>query len=471
MNVLYFDLIGGASGDMILGALLDLGVNFLKVEGELARLGLDGYHLHARRATKSGIAGVKFDVHLGESDDAEDGVLPAAGAGHHHGEHGHAHSHPHSHGHGHDHPHDTPEAGPAHTHGSPGEARHDHGHGDDHSCAGDGIRTYAQIRDLIQRSPLSDWVKARAVAVFHRVAVAEAKIHGSAVDTVHFHEVGALDSIIDIVGCCIALELLGRPRVEASVVTEGRGWVRCAHGRFPVPTPATLEILGARGVPLTQCTEPNELVTPTGAALLAEFAESFGPMRNLVASKVGYGLGTRDLASRPNVLRAVLGPVQTDALPVDEAGDVGWETDRVMVIEANLDDVTPEILGHFVGVALGAGALDVFHTPVVMKKNRPGTLVTLLCHPGDEERLSRLLLTETGTFGVRRHEAQRRKLARSFVEAVTPYGPVRVKQGSLGGGVLHHSPEFESCREVAGRAGVPVKTVYEAAIRAVKTAG
>ena len=271
MKILYLDLFSGIAGDMFIAALLDLGVDAAKLERELKKLKLDGYHLHISHGQKSAIAGVKFDVHLAHD---------------HEHEHGHTHDHDHAHGHHHhDHEH-------AHDH-------HEHGH--------DEQRNFAEIKKLISRSQLSAWVKQKAIAVFQRIAVAEGKIHGLPPGEVHFHEVGAVDSIVDIVGAAIALELLGKPRVFASPVTEGTGWIRCAHGRFPVPAPATLAILGARGIGVTQCDEPHELVTPTGAALLAEFAESFGAMENLVAEKIGFGLGTRDNETRPNVLRAVLG--------------------------------------------------------------------------------------------------------------------------------------------------------------------
>jgi uncharacterized protein (TIGR00299 family) protein len=281
-------------------------------------------------------------------------------------------------------------------------------------------------------------------------------------DEVHFHEVGAVDSIVDIVGACIALEALGKPRVEASPVTEGVGWVRCAHGRFPLPTPATLAILGARGIGLTQCEEPHELVTPTGAALLAEFAEHIGPMRDLVASRVGYGLGTRDNLTRPNVLRAVLG--RTSA---DRAHD--WETDTVAVLETNLDDLSAEVLGHFVETALAAGALDVFHTPVHMKKNRPGTLLTVVCPQAEADRFAALILTETSAFGARRTLAERRKLRRTFRKVKTRFGTISVKLGWLNGRVVQTAPEFESCRKAAADSCVPLKEVFAAALRAAQT--
>lgn len=430
MKTLYLDIFSGISGDMFIGAMIDLGVDAHQLEHELTKLKIDGYHLHVARKQKSNIEGVKFDVHLAHD---------------HHDEH--------SHSHGHDHKHEHEE----HHHGE--EA---HGHADDEAHAHEHSRNFSQIKELIGHSALSSWVREKAAAVFGRVAVAEGKIHGMAPDQVHFHEVGAIDSIIDIVGACVCLEMLGRPRVLAAPVVEGTGWVNCAHGRFPVPTTATLEILGGRGIALTQCDEPHELVTPTGAALLAEFVESFGPMRGLVASRVGYGLGTRDNKTRPNVLRAVLGEVSGEG--AGEAHD--WETDTVVVIETNLDDINAEVLGLFVERALATGALDVFQTPIQMKKNRPGVLLTVLCGAADADQLCAMILRETTAFGVRRTVADRRKLHREVVLVPTPLGEVQVKLGRLDGRIVQRSPEFESCRRVAERAGVPVKAVYEAALRA-----
>ena len=314
---------------------------------------------------------------------------------------------------------------------------------------------------MISQSALSDWVKKKSIAVFQRIADAEGKIHGKPPEQVHFHEVGAVDSIVDIVGACIALEMLGKPRVLAAPVVEGQGWINCAHGRFPIPAPATLAILGARGVAVTQCDEPHELVTPTGAALLAELAESFGPMQGLVAEKIGFGLGTRDNKTRPNVLRAVLGTSDTQHATRNTQHD--WETDTIAVLETNLDDISAEILGNFVERALAAGALDVFHTPIQMKKNRPGVLLTVLCAEADADKFSEMILRETSAFGVRRHLAERRKLRREFTTVKTPFGEVTVKLGKLDGKIVQAAPEFESCKKVAEKAGVPLKQVYDAA--------
>jgi pyridinium-3,5-bisthiocarboxylic acid mononucleotide nickel chelatase len=419
MRALYLDLLSGISGDMFVGALIDLGVEAPQLEHELNKLRLGGYHLHVSRGHKATIAGVKFEVHVEDHDHHHH-------AGHQH-EHGHAHSHPHPH---------------------------------------NEERTFAQIRQLITESPLSDWVKQKSIAVFQRIAVAEGKIHGLPPEQVHFHEVGAVDSIVDIVGGCIGLELLDKPRVLASPVVDGTGWIDCAHGRFPIPAPATLAILGARGIPLSQCEEPNELVTPTGAALLAEFVETFGPMRGLVAEKIGFGLGMRDNRTRPNVLRAVIGESKVES-PGSGADAHDWETDTVAVLETNLDDISAELLGGVMERTLAAGALDVFHTAVQMKKNRPGVLLTVLCAEGDADKLSELLLRETSAFGIRRYTAERRKLKREFTTVQTPYGEVSVKVGRLDGRVVQTAPEFESCRRLAERVKLPVKQVYEAALRGI----
>jgi len=440
MKTLYLDIFSGISGDMFIGALIDLGADERQLERELKKLKLDGYHLHVARQQKSGIAGVKFDVHLAD-----------------------AHEHHHEH---------EPHHASRFTH-------HGHHHHDE-------SRTFAEIKKLIGRSTLSAWVKKKSVAVFQRVAEAEGKIHSQSPETVHFHEVGAVDSIVDIVGACIALELLGKPRVLAAPVVEGTGWVDCDHGRFPVPAPATLAILGAHGIGVTQCDEPHELVTPTGAALLAEFVENFGPMQSLVAEKIGFGLGTRDNQTRPNVLRAVLGKddkwqvtsgmkrgsdaVSCHLSPVTcHMSHLDWETDRVAVLETNLDDVSGEILGHFVEAALAAGALDVFHTPVQMKKNRPGVLLTVLCAETDADKFSEMILRETSAFGVRRTMAERRKLRREFSKVKTPFGEVTLKIGRLNGKVVQAAPEFESCKKLAVRAKIPLKRVYEAALKVIKS--
>jgi len=483
MKTLYLDIFSGISGDMFIGAMIDLGVSEHQIKYKVAELGLEGYKIEVARKEKSGIAGVKFDV------------LLAGGAGH-------GHVHPHAHGALHEH---TPA--PARRKSKAGaspilnatftkfsvsklrlqEARREYAeeHAHDHE------RNYLDICELINNAKLSPWVKEKASNVFHRIAVAEGKIHGKPPEEVHFHEVGAVDSIVDIVGACIALEILGKPRVLAGNVQEGTGWLKCAHGRFPIPAPATMGILSARGVAITQTDEPNELVTPTGAALLAEFVESFGPMQGITVEKIGFGLGTRNNLTRPNVLRAVLGEAveQTNAaaqsavalkrvavVPAAEvvpqaASALDWETDTIAVLETNLDDINAELLGAFVETALAAGALDVFHTPIQMKKNRPGVMLTVLCAEAEADRFTELLLRETTAFGVRRTLAERRKLPREFVNVATEHGEITVKLGRLNGEIVQAAPEFESCRLAAAAAGVSLRRVYDAALKALEAAG
>ncbi len=320
----------------------------------------------------------------------------------------------------------------------------EHGHG----------RSCREIRELVGGSGLSELVRQRALAIFERIALAEAKIHGVPLETVGFHEVGAIDSIADVVGACLGLEELGWPRVIVSRLREGRGWIDCAHGRFPLPAPATVEIL--RGVELEMVEEAWESITPTGAALAREFAESFGPMPRMEIERIGYGIGTRDLEARPNVLRAILG--QADAsLPND------LETDTIIEIETNLDDLSPELTGAALEQLLALGALDVTLTPVQMKKNRPGVCLSVLCAPELEEKLTRIILTETSAFGVRRSEKRRLKLERRSETVQTQFGEITIKLGLLGGAVVQVSPEFESCRAASARTQAPLPVIYEAA--------
>jgi uncharacterized protein (TIGR00299 family) protein len=397
MKLLYLDCFAGISGDMLLGALIDLGVSESALRAELAKLSLHGYRIESRRVMKQNIAATKFDC-------VEE-------------EHGHHHHHHH--------------------------------------------RGYTDIAAMIEQSALSDAVKRRAVSVFRRLGEAEAKIHGVPLEKIHFHEIGAVDSIVDIVGACVALELLGAKRVVAAPPPLGAGFVETAHGKFPAPAPATLELM--RGLPAGTLTEQGELVTPTGAALLAEFCASFSPtIPAMLVGKIGYGAGTRELAKTPNVLRAVLGEA-TAATATASA-----ETDSVAVIEANIDDMNPQWFGDVMERLLVNGALDVFLTPVQMKKNRPGTLLTVLCEPGDADRFAELVLAHTTSFGVRIHEARRRILAREIVRMATRFGEIEVKIGRLNGKVVTRSPEYESCKRAASLANATVKEVYAAAAQAAE---
>ena len=396
MKVLHLDCFAGISGDMFLGALLDLGVSEDALRAELLKLKLPGYQISSRRVIKQNISATKFDV---IEDHTPSPVVRKTG------EH----------------------------------------------------RGYSDIVAMIEKSALSSAVKERAQHVFRRIGEAEAKIHGIALEKVHFHEIGAVDSIVDIVGACIAVEALGVNEIQASPPRLGSGFVETAHGRFPVPAPATLELL--KGIPVQSSSDPVELVTPTGAALLAEFCTKFGSMPAMSIEKIGYGAGSRDLDKAPNVLRAVLGAASVVST---RSAD---ETDAVAVIETNIDDMNPQLFGDVMEQVLAAGALDVFLTPVQMKKNRPGTLVTVLCERNHVDALAELLLTHTTSFGVRVHEAQRRKLAREIVTVKTKFGDIEVKVGRLGGKIVTRSPEFDSCKQAAARFKIGVKDVYNEAAR------
>lgn len=309
MKILYLDCISGISGDMTVGALVDLGVKPSALEWELSKLAIGDFHMHFERASRKGIEGIRFTIHEGATHTAEQDEPEAHRHHHHHHHHEEEHEHGHHHHHGehacdHDHDHDE-HCAHDHDHGEE-NTHHHHGHGHAHTHG----RSHREIRALIEQSELSAFVKQHTLGIFQRIAVAEGKIHGVPAEDVAFHEVGAMDSIADIVCACVGIEALGVAKVLASQLHDGHGTVQCAHGTFPVPAPATLEIL--RGIPLAQIDEPHELITPTGAAIVAEFAESFGLMPALAAEKIGYGLGAREFASRPNVLRAVLGTASAE---------------------------------------------------------------------------------------------------------------------------------------------------------------
>lgn len=295
--------------------------------------------------------------------------------------------------------------------------------------------------------------------MFHRIAVAEGKIHGKPTEEVGFHEVGALDSIADIICACVGIELLGVEKVIFSPLAEGRGWVDCAHGRFPVPAPATLEIL--TGIPLGQVDEPFEFITPTGAAIAAEFGASFGVMPQMRVSKIGYGIGSRDLASRPNVLRALLGETE-------EASGAPYLTDTVLRVQTDLDDLSPEITGNVVARLLAAGALDASLVPLQMKKGRPGLQLNVLCTQEALPKLAEVIFAETTAFGLRMDRVERWKLDRRFEKVATPHGEITVKLGLRGGEILQRAPEYESCREASEKTGAPLRVVYEAARKAAE---
>ncbi|NWG13295.1 MAG: nickel pincer cofactor biosynthesis protein LarC [Acidobacteria bacterium] len=402
-RVLYIDAQSGISGDMMIGALLDLGGSLERLQAELRSIALHGYRLSSRRVLRAGILSTKFDV----ESVAEPPARAPEGA---HGDHDHVHRH----------------------------------------------RSLREIRAMIESSALSDWVKQKSVAVFTRLAEAEGAVHDQPPDEVHFHEVGALDSIIDIVGCMILLESLLPVKIFCSPVNLGQGTLECRHGIYPVPGPAVERLL--HGVPTYSNSVAGELTTPTGAALLVTLVDSYGPRPIMTTRATGYGAGAREIPGCANVLRLTL----ADAVsPGSRPGG-----DEVAVVEAAIDDMSPQIWGYFQERALAAGALDVYATPVQMKKNRPAIQLTLLCDPALLEEMLALIFTETTTIGVRHTVARRRTLDRSLEQVHTDYGTVRIKTAYLGGRCVNFLPEYEDCQRIAAERGVALKEVLAAATRA-----
>ena len=426
-RVLYLDCFSGASGDMIAGALLDAGVPFEVLAGAVGSLGLDGVSVRSERVDRSGIGAAKFRVTVdGEAADARVNE-------HSHG-HDRAHGHDHGHAEGHDH---------AHQHGHD----HEHDHGRHHH------RGLTEINDIVARSSLSPAGKERASRLFRRLAEVEAGIHQVPVEAVHLHEVGAVDSIVDVVAAVCALEWLAPDRVVASPLNVGSGTVTCEHGELPVPAPATAELL--LGVPTYAKGPPAELVTPTGALIVTEYADAYGPAPPMRVERIGYGAGDRNPAGRPNVLRALVG---------EGTGTGGFE--RVVVLECQIDDMNPQLYGALMDRLAAAGALDVFYAPIQMKKNRPGTLVTVVAPPGRREALSDILFRESTTIGLRVTETERERLDREAVEVETPIGSIRIKVARRDGAIRNAAPEFEDCARLAAERRLPIKEVQAIAVKA-----
>ena len=329
-------------------------------------------------------------------------------------------------------------------------------------------RHLADIHEIIRRSRLADAVKERATKIFTRLADAEARVHNVAVEGVHFHEVGAVDAIVDVVGACIGFDLLGVERFACSALHVVSGTVEMAHGRFPVPPPAVAELL--RGAPVYATDIVGELVTPTGAAIVATLCESFGAMPRMKLLSTGYGAGAREYKNFPNVLRVLVGEAESSANDiVDESGAV--KDEELTVVETNLDDVSPQVLGHVLEQALARGALDCYFTQAQMKKNRPGVLVSILCRPEDREAMLELLFAETPTLGVRSHGVLRRALERESVTVETEFGRIAVKVARLRGRVISATPEYDECREAALKASAPLREVQAAARAAFSALG
>jgi hypothetical protein len=424
-RILYFDCFNGASGDMVLVALLDAGLPLEELRRALGSLALDGASVSATRVLRAGVSATKF-------------VAEEHGQNTHTHEHAH---HSHEPGHSHDHAHDH-DHGHAHSHAPAAVAHHHHAH-----------RSLAEINALIERSALTPAAQNRAKELFHRLGEAEAAIHQIPIEKIHLHEVGALDSIIDIVGAVFALEWFHADRIISSPLNVGGGMVHSAHGHFPVPAPATVKLLG--GAPVYSSGVQSELVTPTGALLVTSYATSFGPVPAMTIDRVGYGAGDRDLPNTPNVLRVLIG--ETSDQP---------HTERIVVLQSELDDMNPQLFGLVMERLYAAGALEVYFGSVQMKKNRPGTLLTVLARPEQREELSAIVFRETTTIGVRYHEVLRERLEREIVPINTPLGTVRFKVARLGDTIVNAAPEFEDCLRIASERGVPVKDVQASANRA-----
>src|SRR5882762_4752015 len=381
MKTLYFDCFAGASGDMILGALVAAGVNPQELKAQLALLNVQGYAIEFETVNRSGISATYARV----------------------------------------------QTAPEHAH-----------------------RHLSDILKIIYDSRLAESVKDRAAKIFSRLAEAEARVHNEPIEKIHFHEVGALDAIIDVVGAAICFDLLGIEHFVSSALHVGSGMVEMDHGRFPVPPPAVTELL--KGVPFYSTEIAGELLTPTGAAIITTVADEYGAIPQMIVEQVGYGAGTREYDKFPNVLRVLLGEAKSHAT-TDE---------RLWMIETNIDDLSPQIIGHVMDRVFELGALDCYFTPVQMKKNRPGVLLSILCDAHEKEAVMELLFTETTTLGVRSYEVERRALERNIVSVETRYGPIDVKVAHLNGRVVNEMPEFEQCRLAARKAGVPLKVVEEA---------
>lgn len=387
MRTLYFDCFAGASGDMILGAMVAAGVDPTALSEQLSRLNVDGFKINFETVDRSGLSATYARV----------------------------------------------------------ETAHEHKH-----------RHLSDIKQIIESSGVSESAKKLAMQIFTRLAEAEARVHNESVDHVHFHEVGALDAIVDIVGAAICFDLLKIERFVSSPLHVGSGTIQMAHGRFPVPPPAVAELI--KGVPFYSTDIQGELLTPTGAAIITTVCHEFGPIPRMITDFTGYGAGTRQYENFPNVLRVMLG----------ETGVDGAVDEKLWMIETNIDDMSPQLMGHVMDRAFELDALDCYFTPVQMKKNRPGVLLSVLCGAEEKESLLKLLFTETTTLGVRSYEVERRALRRSVMQVETAYGPIDVKVAHLNGTVVNEMPEFEQVKAAAIKAGVPLKVVEDATRNALR---
>jgi len=426
MRIAYLDCFSGISGDMFLGALVDAGVSPKLLENTVTALNI-GARLEISRVERGGIAATKVDVYANGEKDLPREVF---------WEQEEAHSHPH-----------VQEHGDSHEH-------HHHGYG----------RNLADIRKIIEKTAIGSAAKATAIRIFDALGEAEAEIHNTSIEQVHFHEVGSVDAMVDIVCAAVGAESLAVEEWICSPLNVGGGTVKCAHGTLPVPAPATLKLL--QDAPVYSSGQQVELVTPTGAAIVKTLSRRFAPFPAMRIEKAGYGAGTREFPEHPNLLRLTIG----EASPADDAAtspgaSPATSNDTIAVLEANLDDLSPQVLAYAMERLLAEGALDVFSVPVQMKKSRPGALLTVLAKIEDANRLTRLIFAETTTLGVRRREEQRQTLSRRWETVDTTWGPVRIKIANVNGSVSNYAPEYEDCRTLAETQHIPLRTVMQEAIQ------
>ncbi len=454
---LHIDCASGAAGDMMLGALIDLGVPVDVIGTALDAIGAGRDRLRVVRVVKAGIAAVDVKVDTGGT---LAGIAPYAHHAHAHAhDEPHAHDHEHAHGHGHGHGH-------AHGHDHGGAHEHEHEHEHDHDRAHP-HHHYTDIRRRIIEATLSEGTRRLALDIFDRIARAEAKLHGTTVEEVAFHEVGAIDSVVDVVGTAAALDWLAPARVTCASVAMGHGTVRCAHGLLPVPAPAALEVLREAGGVMADGGVARELCTPTGAAILAATVTAWTPAPAGSPAAIGWGAGDADLADRPNVIRVIaLAPAAGATAAVAAGSGASDANDAIWQIDANVDDMSPELCAPAADAIFAAGALDVWWSPITMKKGRPALLLSALSTAEARAAVVAAILRETTTIGVRYAPRQRAVLARRTVVVETRYGAIPIKLAEDGGALRNAAPEYEDCAAAAQRHGVPVKLVFAAALAA-----
>jgi len=440
MRIAYLDCFSGMSGDMFLGALVDAGVPVRLLEETVAALNV-GARLEISRVERSGISATKVDVYVGGEKELPREVYWE--------QKGHSHARDRSHSHDPDHEHvqlrehnysqESKEPSPPTSH------QHEHGRG------------LKEISEIIRNSKIAESAKQTAIAIFETLGAAEAKIHNTDIETIHFHEVGAVDAMVDIVCAAVGSEALAVDEFICSSLNVGGGTVKCAHGTFPVPAPATVELL--KGAPVYSSGIQLELVTPTGAAIVKTLCKTFSSFPEMKIDKTGYGAGSRDFPGHANVIRLTIGEAQSEF-----AAKTSEQT--ITVLEANIDDLNPQVFGYVMDRLLEEGALEAFGIPVQMKKNRPGMLLSVLCRPEDAGKLTNLILSETTTLGVRRREERREVLARKLITVSTRWGDVRLKVASMNGTITNYAPEYDDCRRIAVEHHVPLKNVMQEAMQA-----